>query len=118
MSISMEVQLEIKANELKRKLEGQEAAGESYIVRGMQETRETDKIKKYRSKSGNGKTVKGKAQKGPLKWYHSVAAEDYGSSEALVVSDKDSKREWILGLGCSFHMTANKDWFESLALNS
>lgn len=43
-----------------------------------------------------------------------VAADDYDSSKALVVSESEARNEWILDLGCSFHMSPHKDWFESL----
>lgn len=139
-----EVQSAIKAKELQRKLEGQEISGESYSVRGRQEKKDTNKFKKSRSKSRNGKSGKVKPQKGKLKCFHchkeghfkrdcpekvkkdqnkerekepreaSLAEEDYESSEALAVTQQDSIREWILDSGCSFHMTPNKDWFESL----
>lgn len=35
-------------------------------------------------------------------------------SEAVIVSERDSTREWILDSGCSFHMSPHKHWFESL----
>ncbi|KAG8481466.1 hypothetical protein CXB51_026218 [Gossypium anomalum] len=39
--------------------------------------------------------------------------EDYSDGELLVASVNDSKvnEEWILGLGCIFHMSPNRDWF-------
>ncbi|KAG8486155.1 hypothetical protein CXB51_019539 [Gossypium anomalum] len=39
--------------------------------------------------------------------------EDYSDSELLVTSVNDSKvsEEWILGSGCTFHMSPNRDWF-------
>jgi len=42
-----------------------------------------------------------------------VAQEGYDSVEALVVSEEDSQKEWILDLGCPFHMYPNKGWFEN-----
>lgn len=142
-----EVQSAIKAKELQRKLEGQETSGESYSVRGRHEKKDSNKFKKSRSKSRNGKSGKVKPQKGKLKCFHchkeghfkrdcpekvkkdqnkergkepgeaSLAEEDYESSEALAVTQQDSRREWILDSGCSFHMTPNKDWFESLQMS-
>ncbi|KAG8482610.1 hypothetical protein CXB51_024194 [Gossypium anomalum] len=39
--------------------------------------------------------------------------EDYSNGELLVSSVNDSKvsEEWILNLGCTFHMSLNRDWF-------
>ncbi|KAG8494159.1 hypothetical protein CXB51_011863 [Gossypium anomalum] len=39
--------------------------------------------------------------------------EDYSDGELLVASVNDSKvsEEWILDLGCTFHMSPNRDWF-------
>ncbi|KAG8482894.1 hypothetical protein CXB51_024220 [Gossypium anomalum] len=39
--------------------------------------------------------------------------EDYSDGELLVASVNDSKvsEEWILDLGCTFHMSTNQDWF-------
>ena len=39
--------------------------------------------------------------------------DGYDSSDVLVVSTSESDKSWILDSGCSFHMTPNRDWFES-----
>ena len=41
-----------------------------------------------------------------------VASDGYDLAEALVVSNMDYEKEWIMDSGCSFHMTPNKAWFE------
>lgn len=43
----------------------------------------------------------------------SVASDDY---EVLAITDTRAGKEWILDSGCSFHMSPNKDWFETLNL--
>ena len=43
-----------------------------------------------------------------------IAQDNYDSDDVLVVSTTESKKSWMLDSGCSFHMTPNKDWFESL----
>ena len=43
-----------------------------------------------------------------------IAQDTYDSADVLVVSTIESNKNWILDSGCSFHMTPNKDWFESL----
>ena len=42
----------------------------------------------------------------------SVAKYEYSDGEFLVVSNEDSKpcEDWILNLGCMFHMCPNWDW--------
>lgn len=40
--------------------------------------------------------------------------DEYESAEVLMVSDFDVKDEWIMDLGCTFHMTPNKHFFVEL----
>ncbi|KAG8474407.1 hypothetical protein CXB51_033681 [Gossypium anomalum] len=46
--------------------------------------------------------------------------EDYSGGELLVASVNDSKvsEEWILGSGCTFHMSPNRDWFTTYEIMS
>ncbi|KAG8485684.1 hypothetical protein CXB51_019017 [Gossypium anomalum] len=46
--------------------------------------------------------------------------EDYSDGELLVASVNDSKvsKEWILDLGCTFHMSPNRDWFTTYEIVS
>ena len=41
-----------------------------------------------------------------------VILDEYDSAEVLNVAEVDSDKEWILDLGCSFHMCPIKAWFE------
>ncbi|KAG8473150.1 hypothetical protein CXB51_035082 [Gossypium anomalum] len=54
-------------------------------------------------------------QKGkqPENFDEANVVEDYSDGELLVASVNDSKvsEEWILDLGCTFHMSPNRDWF-------
>lgn len=45
-----------------------------------------------------------------------AVCDGYDSVEALVVNTNESSKDWILNSGCSFHMSPNKSWFESLEL--
>lgn len=40
--------------------------------------------------------------------------DGYESSDILVVSSRDSSKEEIMDLGCTWNMTLNKDVFEEL----
>ncbi|KAL6513040.1 E3 ubiquitin-protein ligase upl4 [Orobanche minor] len=44
----------------------------------------------------------------------STVEEEFDSAEVLI-SEGQSKNEWILDSGCSFHMTPNRDWFEEFS---
>src|SRR3954471_23054695 len=44
----------------------------------------------------------------------SIVQDDFESSDVLVVSSSDFKKEWIMDSGCTWHMTPNKDLFEEL----
>ena len=35
------------------------------------------------------------------------------SAEVLIVTTTESDKKWVLDSGCSFHMSPNKDWFET-----
>ncbi|KAG8481032.1 hypothetical protein CXB51_025772 [Gossypium anomalum] len=54
-------------------------------------------------------------QKGkqPKNFSEADVVEDYSDGELLIASINDSKvsEEWILDLGCTFHMSPNRDWF-------
>ena len=41
-----------------------------------------------------------------------VILDGYDSAEVLNVVEAESSKEWILDLGCSFHMCPIKAWFE------
>ena len=38
-------------------------------------------------------------------------SQGYESSEVLIVSSNDSREEWIMDSGYTFHMTPRKEWF-------
>lgn len=40
-------------------------------------------------------------------------ADGYESIEVLIVASNEARKEWILDLGCYFHMTPNKEWFKT-----
>lgn len=39
-----------------------------------------------------------------------MAYDGYDSANAPVIGDVESSKEWILDLGCSFHIYPNKRW--------
>ena len=39
--------------------------------------------------------------------------EGYDTADVLMVDEKDLTSEWILDLGCTFHMCPIKSWFSS-----
>ena len=43
-----------------------------------------------------------------------VAEDGYESSNVLLVATGITDKQWILDLGCSFHMSPNMDYFEVL----
>ena len=43
-----------------------------------------------------------------------MAQDGYDSSKVLVVSTNNTDKNWRMDSGCSFHMTPNKWWFETL----
>ena len=43
----------------------------------------------------------------------SIMFDGYESAEVLIHASEESKKDWILNSGCSFRMSANKDWFVS-----
>ncbi|KAG8474128.1 hypothetical protein CXB51_033787 [Gossypium anomalum] len=61
-------------------------------------------------------------QKGkqPENFGEANVVEDYIDGELLVTSVNDSKvsEEWILDLGCTFHMSPNRDWFTTYETGS
>src|SRR4051812_42912307 len=44
----------------------------------------------------------------------SIVQDDFESSDVLVVSSSDSRKEWIMDSSCNWHMTPNKYMFEEL----
>lgn len=42
-----------------------------------------------------------------------VLEDGYESANVLVFATHSSDKQWIMDLGCSFHMTPNKDWFKN-----
>ena len=42
-----------------------------------------------------------------------IAFEGYDTADVLMVDEKDLTSEWILDLGCTFHMCPIKSWFSS-----
>ena len=44
----------------------------------------------------------------------SIVQDDFDLSDVLVFSRSDSRKEWIMDSGCTWHMTPNKDLFEEL----
>ena len=55
------------------------------------------------------KKVKDEESRGEV----SIVEDGYESANILIVSTCESDQKWILDSGCTFHMTPNKDWFES-----
>ncbi|KAH1081760.1 hypothetical protein J1N35_021521 [Gossypium stocksii] len=106
-----------------------DSQGESLIVRerqdqnvdddrgGTQERNPRGKAKR-RSKSLNRdkkKNATNQKSKQSKKSGEADVVEDYNDDELLVTSVNNSKvnEEWILDLGCTFHMSLNRDWFTS-----
>ncbi|KAE8716394.1 hypothetical protein F3Y22_tig00110121pilonHSYRG00025 [Hibiscus syriacus] len=46
----------------------------------------------------------------------SVVSDGYDSDEALVITESEPSKKWILDSGCSFNMCPHKYWFETLQL--
>ena len=122
-----EVQTALMSKDLKKRTEYKEREkGEGLAVRGRFDRRENKPRGRSRSKS-----------KGKLKCFKchkeghfrrdcpelkkskkngkdldqgdvSVASNNYESADVLVVVDKKHEKEWILDLGCSFHMSPMK----------
>ena len=40
--------------------------------------------------------------------------DGYDSVEVLTISKTGVNKDWVLDLGCSFHICPNKTWFETL----
>lgn len=43
-----------------------------------------------------------------------MISDGFDTSEVLAFSLDHKESEWILDSGCSFRMTPNRDWFETL----
>ncbi|XP_020581381.1 uncharacterized protein LOC110025306 [Phalaenopsis equestris] len=135
-----EVQSLIRSKELQRKHDrDKEVSGDSLIVRGRSDKKDS-RNGQYRSRLN--KDGRNQSSRGSFKCYHchkdghfkrncpdrknkyqeeseepgeaSVVSDDYDSAEALVITEFESSKEWILDSGCSFHMCPHKDWFETL----
>ncbi|KAE8700517.1 hypothetical protein F3Y22_tig00110556pilonHSYRG00215 [Hibiscus syriacus] len=146
-SISMEeVQSLIRAKELQKKHDmDEENSGDGLTIRGRSDRRDS-RNNQNRSRSKQRKKSGNQSSKGPFRCYHchkeghfkkncpdrkkkyqekpkdsgevSVVSDGYDSTEALVITESESSKEWILDSGCSFHMCPHKDWFETLQLVS
>ncbi|CAA7059283.1 unnamed protein product [Microthlaspi erraticum] len=46
-----------------------------------------------------------------------VIIEKLVYSEALSVNDQDSKEQWVIDSGCTYHMTSRRDWFSEFNEN-
>ncbi|KAG8367168.1 hypothetical protein BUALT_Bualt16G0044500 [Buddleja alternifolia] len=127
-----EVQAALNSRELNQRNEekGQTQA-EGLNVRGRSEKRDSKKKeKKSRSKSRSRKIecyhchkeghirrlcpdrLKKNAEKNKEQVDIAVASDGYESADVLTVSNNNSENEWILNLGCTFHMTPNRGWFD------
>ncbi|TXG72438.1 hypothetical protein EZV62_001017 [Acer yangbiense] len=42
-----------------------------------------------------------------------VVSEGYESADVLIASEMDASKEWVLDSGCTFHMTPNKQLFDT-----
>ena len=60
------------------------------------------------------KNKKGKEQE-EAKGEVAMAQEGHDSAKILIVIATEVDKRWIMDSGCSFHMTPNKDWFETLS---
>lgn len=123
----------LNSKDLQRKNEQKEQSGDSLIVRGRTDKRDQKGKSRTRSKSKNGKKIikcyycheeghirrlcpkrkKETKDKETISGDAAVVEEGYESSDVLVVTTNNSDKQWILDSGCSFHMTPNRDWFES-----
>ncbi|KAG8503196.1 hypothetical protein CXB51_001204 [Gossypium anomalum] len=81
-----------------------DSQGESLIARGRQDQNTDNNRERIQERNPRGKS-KNRSK--------SSNREDYSDGELLVTSVNDSKvsEEWILDLGCTFHMNPNRDWF-------
>lgn len=59
----------------------------------------------------NFPNIKSKAK--PQDEGNTTMADGYESIEVLIVASNEARKEWILDLGCYFHMTPNKEWFKT-----
>ncbi|KAE8658886.1 Detected protein of unknown function [Hibiscus syriacus] len=126
-------------------LYGRENSGDGLTVRGRSDRRDS-RNNQNRSRSKQTKKSGNQSSKGPFKCYHchkeghfkkncpnqknkyqerakdsgevSVVSVGYDSTEALVITESESRKEWILDSCCSFHMCPHKYWFETLQLVS
>ncbi|KAG8480910.1 hypothetical protein CXB51_025469 [Gossypium anomalum] len=88
-----------------------DSQGDGLIVRGRQDRNADDDCGRTQERNPRGKS-KGRSK--------SSNREDYSDGELLVASVNDSKvsEEWILDLGCTFHMSPNRDWFTTYKIVS
>lgn len=126
-----EVKLALNSKELQRKSEGTtEVIGEGLQLKARSDKREnkksrgksrsksrnpSNKLRCYKCKEGDFKRdcperKKKDPEKQGEKGDTSVASYGYYSYDILVVSNGDSRQEWVVDSRCSFHMTPNKMW--------
>ncbi|KAG8482553.1 hypothetical protein CXB51_024224 [Gossypium anomalum] len=74
----------------------------------------------YKLQSKIKREAANQKRKQPENFGEADVIEDYSNGELLVASVNDSKvsEEWILDLGCTFHMSPNQDWFTTYEIVS
>nr|KYP61706.1 Retrovirus-related Pol polyprotein from transposon TNT 1-94 [Cajanus cajan] len=109
--IMAEVKATLNSKEIQRNGDSKgEQVAEGLFTRGRQEKKDFKQKKSSRSKSkGKNKRCFICDKEGHFK----KDCPNRESAEVLAVTDQDTHKEWILDSGCSFHMTPNKDWFET-----
>ncbi|KAG8478359.1 hypothetical protein CXB51_028117 [Gossypium anomalum] len=92
-----------------------DSQGKSLIARGRQDQNKKGYIKSeyYKLQNKIKREAINQKRKQPKNFGEADVVEEYSDGELLVASVNDSKasEEWILDLGCTFHMSPNRDWF-------
>ncbi|XP_020600365.1 SWI/SNF complex subunit SWI3D [Phalaenopsis equestris] len=111
----------IIAKELQKKHEmNEEIGGDNLTIRGRSH-KNGSRNSQSRSRNNCLERKKVFQEKPKDPGEASIASDSYDSAEALVITESESNKEWILDSGCSFHMfhmCHHKDWFETLQLEN
>ncbi|KAL5552341.1 hypothetical protein UlMin_002517 [Ulmus minor] len=79
-------------------------------VLGALRSREMEMRSEKRASNGEGLNVRGRLER---KDRSNKGREGYESADVLAVTTKESRGEWILDLGCTFHMCPRSDLFNT-----